>query len=36
MNKIKKVEDSANKIAVFIDQSKGKTISIKIPDISKY
>ncbi len=34
--KLKKIEDSEKKIAVFIDAGRGKTFSIKVPDISKY
>jgi hypothetical protein len=34
--KLKKIEDMDNKIAVFIDNEKGKFFSIKVPDIGKY
>ncbi len=34
-NKLKKIEDNSKNIAVFIDESRNKTISIKIPDVLK-
>ena len=34
--KLKKLEDGEKKIAVFIDTKRGKTFSIRVPDISKY
>lgn len=35
-DKLKKIEDKSRKIAVFIDEKNNKTISIKIPDVSRY
>ena len=34
--KVKRIEDKAGKMAVFIDSGKGKAYTIRIPDISRF
>jgi hypothetical protein len=36
MGRMKRLEDSVNKMAVFIDNTNGKAYTIRIPDLEDY